>query len=115
MKLWRLGTVLAGYLVVMISMNCNVRVVNVGVVIQRVVDELPHSQGAPKSAEWPVTAGDSGGMRYSPLKEINASNVNQLQVAWTYDVGDGAGTLETNRWSSTACSTDTRPRRKSLR
>ena len=35
-------------------------------------------------------------MRYSPLKQINASNVNQLQVAWTYDVSDGPGTLETN-------------------
>ena len=35
-------------------------------------------------------------MRYSPLKQINASNVNQLQVAWTYDVSDAAGTLETN-------------------
>ena len=46
--------------------------------------------------EWPVAAGDAGGMRYSPLKQINASNVNQLQVAWTYDVSDGAGTLETN-------------------
>ena len=76
MRLWRLGAVLAGYLVVMVSMM--------------------HSQGAPKTAEWPVAAGDSGGMRYSPLKQINASNVNQLQVAWTYDVTDGAGTLETN-------------------
>ena len=76
MRLWRLGAVLAGYLLVMISMI--------------------HSQGAPKTTEWPVTAGDSGGMRYSPLKQIDPSNVNQLQVAWTYDVSDGAGTLETN-------------------
>ena len=76
MKLWRLGAALVGYLVVMISMI--------------------HSQGAPTNVEWPVVAGDPGGMRYSPLKQINASNVNQLQVAWTYDVSDGAGTLETN-------------------
>ena len=55
-----------------------------------------HSQGAPTNVEWPVAAGNPGGMRYSPLKQINASNVNQLQVAWTYDVSDGAGTLETN-------------------
>ena len=55
-----------------------------------------YSQGAPTSVEWPVVAGSPGGMRYSPLKQINASNVNQLQVAWTYDVSDGAGTLETN-------------------
>ena len=55
-----------------------------------------HSQGAPTNVEWPVAAGSPGGMRYSPLKQINASNVNQLEVAWTYDVSDGPGTLETN-------------------
>lgn len=76
MKLWRLWAVVAGYLIVMIAMM--------------------HSQRATTNVEWPVTAGDAGGMRYSPLKQINASNVNQLQVAWTYDVSDGAGTLETN-------------------
>ena len=50
-----------------------------------------HSQSAPTNVEWPVVAGNPGGMRYSPLKQINASNVNQLQVAWSYDVSDGAG------------------------
>jgi quinoprotein glucose dehydrogenase len=34
--------------------------------------------------EWPTYGHDSGGMRYSPLKEIDASNVNGLVVAWTY-------------------------------
>ena len=34
--------------------------------------------------------------RYSALKQINASNVNQLKVAWTYDVSDAPGTIETN-------------------
>ena len=54
------------------------------------------SQSGSTNVEWPVVAGGPGGMRYSPLKQINASNVNQLEVAWTYDVSDGAGTLETN-------------------
>ena len=76
MKLWKLWAVVTGYLCVMIAMT--------------------HSQSTPTNVEWPVAAGDAGGMRYSPLKQINASNVNQLQVAWTYDVSDGAGTLETN-------------------
>ena len=58
MKLLRLWAALAGYLVVMVSMI--------------------HSQGAPTNVEWPVVAGNPGGMRYSPLKQINASNVNQL-------------------------------------
>ena len=40
--------------------------------------------------------GNSNGIRYSKLKQINASNVSQLQVAWTYDAADGPGSLETN-------------------
>jgi quinoprotein glucose dehydrogenase len=34
--------------------------------------------------EWPTYGHDSGGMRYSPLTQINASNVSQLSVAWVY-------------------------------
>src|SRR6266446_6626774 len=35
--------------------------------------------------DWPVYGHDPGGMRYSPLKKINAKNVAKLQVAWTFD------------------------------
>ena len=38
--------------------------------------------------EWPVYGGDAGGARYSPLKEINRSNVATLKTAWTYRTGD---------------------------
>jgi quinoprotein glucose dehydrogenase len=38
--------------------------------------------------DWPVTGGDPGGARYSPLTDINRSNVGQLRVAWTYRHGD---------------------------
>ena len=55
-----------------------------------------HAQTAKGNTEWRVYNGSAGGTRYSALKQINASNVNQLQVAWTYDVGDAPGTLETN-------------------
>ena len=34
--------------------------------------------------DWPVYGGDAGGTRYSPLKEINRSNVAKLKTAWTY-------------------------------
>ena len=34
--------------------------------------------------EWPTYGHDSGGMRYSPLTQINTSNVNGLSVAWVY-------------------------------
>jgi len=32
--------------------------------------------------EWPAYAADRGSTRYSPLDQINAKNVNRLQVAW---------------------------------
>src|SRR5271166_6546311 len=38
--------------------------------------------------QWPVTSGDPGGSRYSPLKSINRANVTNLKVAWTYHTGD---------------------------
>src|SRR6187455_1801377 len=34
---------------------------------------------------WPAHGRDAGGMRFSPLKQINTGNVSQLKVAWTYD------------------------------
>ena len=34
--------------------------------------------------EWPTYGHDSGGMRYSPLTQINAKNVSSLSVAWVY-------------------------------
>src|SRR5262245_14200955 len=43
--------------------------------------------------EWPYYGGDAGGMRYSPLAQINRGNVQKLEVAWTYhtsDLSDGA-------------------------
>ena len=41
-------------------------------------------QGTLVSGEWRVYGGDSGGTRYSPLDQINASNVKNLQVAWRW-------------------------------
>src|SRR5436309_4921571 len=53
------------------------------------------SQGS-RNVDWPVYGGSPGSMRYSSLKQINQTNVRQLDVAWSYDAGDGPGTLETN-------------------
>lgn len=36
------------------------------------------------STEWPTYGHDSGGMRFSPLKEITPANVNTMEVAWVY-------------------------------
>ena len=45
-------------------------------------------------AEWPSYGGDPGGSRYTPIGDINAENLSQLEIAWTYrtgDVSDGKG------------------------
>lgn len=49
--------------------------------------------GAPVD-DWPHYGHDPGGMRYSPLNEINRDNVSQLKVAWVFhtgDISDGSG------------------------
>jgi quinoprotein glucose dehydrogenase len=43
---------------------------------------------AAEIADWPFYGGDAGGARYSPLTQINKSNVTELKVAWEYHTGD---------------------------
>lgn len=38
--------------------------------------------------DWPSYGRTEGGVRYSPLAQINDGNVKNLQVAWTYRTGD---------------------------
>jgi quinoprotein glucose dehydrogenase len=41
-----------------------------------------------KYTGWQVYNGGKEGLKYSSLTQINTTNVNQLQVAWTYHTGD---------------------------
>ncbi len=45
--------------------------------------------------DWPAYGGGPEDIRYSELKQINRSNVGHLEVAWTYDTGDGPGDPQT--------------------
>jgi quinoprotein glucose dehydrogenase len=45
--------------------------------------------------DWPGYGGGPEGTRYSPLKQIDRTNVARLEVAWTYDTRDGAGDPQT--------------------
>lgn len=38
--------------------------------------------------DWPAYGRTQAGTRYSPLTQINDSNVNKLEVAWTFRTGD---------------------------
>jgi quinoprotein glucose dehydrogenase len=42
------------------------------------------TQHPPASTDWPTYLHDPGGSHYSPLSQINARNVRQLRIAWTY-------------------------------
>ncbi len=42
----------------------------------------------PGTHDWPVTGGDSGGSRFSPLADIDRTNVGKLAPVWTYHHGD---------------------------
>lgn len=49
---------------------------------------LRGADSARPNVDWPNYAGDKGGSRYSPLDQINRSNVSRLEVAWTYHTGE---------------------------
>ncbi len=42
------------------------------------------AQYGAKNGEWPSYGGDTGNTRYSPLDQINASNFNDLEIAWRF-------------------------------
>jgi quinoprotein glucose dehydrogenase len=48
-----------------------------------------HASGQVTSAgQWPNYGNDPGGMRFSPLVQINRANVDKLKVAWVFHTGD---------------------------
>jgi quinoprotein glucose dehydrogenase len=57
-----------------------------------VLGQQGRGSAAPPAADWPMHNRDIHSTRYSPLDEINASNVNRLAVSWSYQLpGGGAG------------------------
>jgi quinoprotein glucose dehydrogenase len=61
---------------------------------QTIPDSSPKPPAAAPNREWPAYGGNPEGTRYSPLKQIDRSNVGRLRVAWTYET-PGSG-LQTN-------------------
>src|SRR5438552_7162711 len=51
-------------------------------------------RNAGQSGEWRTYGGDYAETRYSPLRQIDASNANRLGLAWTQVVGAGGGNQE---------------------
>ena len=45
--------------------------------------------------DWPAYGGGPAGIRYSPLEQINRSNVARLKVAWSFDTQETPGDSQT--------------------
>jgi glucose dehydrogenase len=45
------------------------------------------SSAAQENGSWPMPGENLAGFRYSELDQINADNVGQLAVAWTFSLG----------------------------
>ena len=57
-----------------------------------------------QEGEWPCYGRDPGGMRYSPLTQINRDNVARLRPVWTLhtgDISDGKGKLRRSGFETT--------------
>lgn len=46
------------------------------------------AQHPSKRVEWPYYGGDQGGMKYSPLDQINRQTVDRLRPAWRWATGE---------------------------
>lgn len=51
---------------------------------------------APQTHDWPVYGGQNADDHYSPLTQINRSNVGKLKVVWTFDTGEKSVGLQTS-------------------
>jgi quinoprotein glucose dehydrogenase len=54
------------------------------VFLLRYAGQSVNAQHGATGGEWRFYGGDAGGTKYSPLDQINADNVKQLQIAWRW-------------------------------
>src|SRR5882672_4870068 len=60
----------------------------------RRIDDAALKNAGKTGEEWLTYGLTPGETRYSPLKQIDASNVSRLGLAWPYDIGPGGGNQE---------------------
>ena len=61
---------------------------------------VTRAQRGAVNGEWRSYGGDAAGTKYSPLDQINAANVNQLQIVWRWK-RDGFGPRPDSNWQVT--------------
>jgi quinoprotein glucose dehydrogenase len=55
------------------------------------ISTIVSAQTSHESHDWPVYGGAAENQHYSPLRQINRSNIKQLQIAWSYDTEETGG------------------------
>jgi quinohemoprotein ethanol dehydrogenase len=60
----------------------------------RKVDDAALKAAATKGEDWLTYGQNAAETRYSPLKQIDTTNVNRLGLAWSYELGSGGGNQE---------------------
>src|SRR5713101_1088191 len=60
----------------------------------RRIDDLALKNAGKTGDEWLTYGLNPGETRYSPLKQIDSTNVSRLGLAWSYDIGQGGGGQE---------------------
>src|SRR3954471_16141982 len=58
------------------------------------VDDSALKNAGKTGEEWLTYGLNYSETRYSPLKQIDATNVGRLGLAWTYEIGQGGGNQE---------------------
>src|SRR6202521_6426553 len=58
------------------------------------VDDSVLKNTAKSGDEWLTYGQNPGETRYSPLKQIDATNVSRLGLGWSFDIGPGGGNQE---------------------
>jgi quinohemoprotein ethanol dehydrogenase len=58
------------------------------------IDDAALKNAGKSGNEWLTYGIDQGETRYSPLNQINTTNVSRLGQAWSYDLGIGGGNQE---------------------
>src|SRR6185295_3470760 len=70
-----------------------VRLISIVAIFVALFAVTPFAQQARKNTGWAEFLGGPDSSHYSPLKQVNTTNVNKLQVAWSYDTGDESYTF----------------------
>jgi quinoprotein glucose dehydrogenase len=70
-------------------------VLGLGIASEWAAGQESPAPGAQQDRGWPAYNGGVNGDHYSPLTQMNRTNVRQLKMAWQFDTGE-KGNLQTN-------------------